>query len=76
MTAINDLKKYAEQNELKYYIAAVIVAQNWSASELKNIDNQIDLVFHFDMSPNFFNGFDDDAQIKLNKYIESIFNDE
>lgn len=75
MTAINDLKKYAEQNELKYYIVAVIIAENWSISELKNIDNQIDLVFHFDLSPHNFNGFDDESQIKLNKYIESILND-
>lgn len=74
ITAINDLKEYADYNNIKYHIAVVIIAQNWSTSELKNIEDQIDLIFHFDMSPNNFNGFDDHSQIKLNKYIESIVN--
>ena len=58
----------------KYYMTAVIIAQNWSSLELGNIDDQIDLIFHFDMSPNKFVGFDDSAQIKLNKYVEEILN--
>ncbi|MDJ0660010.1 MAG: hypothetical protein QNJ42_11055 [Crocosphaera sp.] len=70
MAAIHDIK----ENNHKHHIAVVIIAQNWSASELENIDDQIDLIFHFDMSPNKFNGFDDDSQIKLNKYIEGILN--
>ncbi|MHC4474234.1 MAG: hypothetical protein ACYTEL_01230 [Planctomycetota bacterium] len=71
MAAILDLKGDAN----KYHIAAVIIAQNWSASELGNIDDQIDLVFHFDMSPNEFNGFDETSQVTLNKYIEGILGD-
>ncbi|MDM8565070.1 hypothetical protein QUF74_05400 [Candidatus Halobeggiatoa sp. HSG11] len=70
MAAIHDLKKDLN----KYHMTAVIIAQNWSATELGNIDNQIDLIFHFNMSPNTFNGFDEDSQVKLNKYIEKILN--
>ncbi len=51
---------------------AVIVALNWSISELRNIDNQIDKVFHFNMNPNKFVGFDEASQIELNKYIQGI----
>lgn len=31
-----------------------------------------DLIVHFNMSPNRFIGFDEDAQIELNRYIASI----
>lgn len=68
IAAVRDLK----EDSNKYHIMAVIIAQNWSALELENIDDQIDLIFHFDMSPNKFNGFDEDSQIQLNKYIEGI----
>ncbi len=51
---------------------AGIVALNWSISELRNIDNQIDKVFHFNMNPNKFVGFDEASQIELNKYIQGI----
>ena len=71
IAALSDLKK----DKNIYHMTAVIVAQNWSASELGNIDDQIDLIFHFDMSPNKFNGFDESAQIKLNKYVEGILNE-
>lgn len=60
----------------KYYMTAVIIAQNWSTAELDNIDDQIDLIFHFDMSPNQFNGFDEISQIRLNKYREGILSHE
>jgi len=55
-------------------MTAVIIARNWSIFELGNIDDQIDLIFHFDWNPNKFSGFDDDAQIRLNKYVEGILN--
>ena len=58
-----------------YHLTAVIIAENWSPSELGNIENQIDLLFYFNMSPNKFNGFDEKAQIELNKHIEGILND-
>lgn len=70
IAAVRELK----EDSNKYYMTAVIIAQNWSASELGNIDDQIDLVFHFDMSPNKFNGFDEDSQIRMNKYIEGVLN--
>jgi hypothetical protein len=68
IAAINDLKPASGSS----HIIAVIIAENWSASELQTIGAQIDLVFHFNMSPNKFMGFDEDAQIRLNKYIASI----
>ena len=70
IAALRDLK----EDENTYHMTVVIIAQNWSAAELGNIDNQIDLIFHFDMSPNKFNGFEESAQIKLNKYVEDILN--
>ncbi|MDM8561204.1 hypothetical protein [Candidatus Parabeggiatoa sp. HSG14] len=70
IAAIRELK----EDQHKYYMMAVIIAKNWSSIELGNIDNQIDLIFHFDMSPNKFNGFDEESQIKLNKYIEGLLN--
>lgn len=71
MAAVRELQDDAN----KYHIAAVIIAQNWAASELGNIDKQIDLIFHFDMNPNIFNGFDESSQIMLNKYVEGILSD-
>jgi len=71
ITAIRELKEDANT----YHITAVIIAQNWSASELGNIEEKIDLIFHFCMSPNKFHGFDDKTQIHLNKYVEGILND-
>lgn len=68
IAAINDLKATSG----RHHIVAVIIAENWSASELQTIGAQIDLVFHFNMSPNKFMGFDEDAQIRFNKYIASI----
>ena len=68
ITAISDLKREANN----YHIVAVIIAKNWSTSEISMIGTHIDMIFHFNMSPNRFIGFDEDAQIKFNKYIASI----
>jgi hypothetical protein len=68
VTAISDIK--AEVGA--YHLAAVIVAENWSVPELTTIDDQIDMVFHFNMSPNQFVGFDEESQVKFNKYIEAV----
>ena len=68
MQAIGDL-----ENDINHYhIVAVIIAQNWSSTEIININNDIDYVFHFKMNPNRFIGFDEDSQIKLNQYIGQI----
>ena len=68
ITAISDIKR-----EIKdYHIVVIIIAENWSASEIRTIDNEIDMIFHFNMSPNKFIGFDEEAQVKFNKYIETI----
>lgn len=68
ITAISDIKK--EINH--YHIVVIIIAENWSASEIAAIDNQIDIIFHFNMNPNQFRGFDEESQIKFNKYITNI----
>jgi hypothetical protein len=68
IAAINDLKPASGSHR----IIVVIIAENWSAAELQTIGAQIDLIFHFNMSPNKFMGFDEAAQIRLNKYIASI----
>ena len=68
LAAISDIKKELDN----YHIVVIIVAENWSVSEIATITGEIDQIFHFNMSPNKFVGFDDDAQIKLNKYIEKI----
>ena len=68
IAAVRELK----EDESKYHMTAVIIALNWSVSELGNIDNQIDRIFHFDMNPNKFLGFDESTQIELNKYVQEI----
>ena len=70
IAAVRDLKEETDT----YYLTAVIIAQNWSPSELGNIGDQIDLIFYFHMDANKFNGFDDKAQVCLNKHIEGILN--
>lgn len=69
-TAISNLKA-ADNNS---YIVAVIIAENWDAKELSNLNDQADLIFHFDMNPNQFQLFDSDAQITLNECIGGILN--
>lgn len=61
-----------KQDGSRYHIIAVIIAQNWSISELGNMGDRIDRVFHFDMNPNNFLGFDATTQIELNQYIQGI----
>jgi hypothetical protein len=70
MSAIADIRQEMQNPHL----VVVIIAENWSPEELNTIDKTIDIVFHFNMNPNKFAGFDDETQQKLNKYIESLFN--
>lgn len=53
-------------------VVVVIIAANWSSSEIETIGSHIDMVFHFDMPPNQFLGFDETAQIRMNRFVESI----
>jgi hypothetical protein len=72
MSAITDIK-----NDVKnHHLVVVIIAENWSPEELATIDNTIDIIFHFNINPNKFVGFDEEAQQKLNKYIETLFRKE
>ena len=59
-----------------FHIIGVIIAVNWSASELKVIVTHLDMVFHFNMSPNQFTGFDEEAQIRLNRFVSTILGGE
>jgi hypothetical protein len=80
-----ELSKLADQAKPFYdwveRIAKQISGYNKSFSEIlltcnKSQIKQIissDIVFHFNMNPNKFVGFDDETQQKLNKYIESLF---
>jgi hypothetical protein len=70
ISAITEIKKEMTNPHL----IVVIIAENWASEELTTIDASIDIIFHFNMNPNRFTGFDDEAQQKLNKYIESLFN--
>jgi hypothetical protein len=72
MSAITDIK-----NDVKNpHLVVVIIAENWSPEELVAIDKTIDIIFHFNINPNKFVGFDEEAQQKLNKYIETLFKKE
>lgn len=66
--AIRDIKEMLQP----CYIIVVIIAENWSVLEVQNIENQIDLIFHFNISPNKFGGFDESSQIQLNRFVERI----
>lgn len=68
--AVHDIKEKDEDCN----IAVIIIAENWSINEIEAIEDKIDVVFHFDINPNEFVGFDDKTQIKLNQYIEDILN--
>ncbi len=70
VSAIRDLKIEVKD----YFIVVVIVAENWSVSEIQSITDQIDMIFHFNMSPNKFMGFDEKSQVELNRFIQDIFN--
>ncbi len=66
MNAISDIQS------ANCFIVVVIIAENWSVHELETIQNQIDLVFHFNMNPNVFMGFDQAKQVQLNQFIEKV----
>jgi hypothetical protein len=72
ITAINDIKKTSDKN----HIVFVIIAEQWSATEIANINNQIDMIFHFNMNPNQFLGFDEESQIQFNKYVERLLKED
>jgi len=68
ISAITDIKKEVENS----HIIVVIIAENWSPEELNTIDVIAEFIFHFNMNPNKFTGFDDESQQKLNKYIDRL----
>ena len=71
INAINDIKAAV----INYHIVVIIIAENWSVLELATIEDHIDMIFHFDMSPNKFIGFDEESQYTFNRYIQRILGD-
>lgn len=69
VAAISDIKESAGSS-IKFIV--VIIAENWSEAEVENIRDRIDLVFHFDMSPSTFDGFDEASQQSLNRLFQGI----
>ena len=53
-------------------IASVIIAENWSETEIDEQTVKHGTVFHFDESPNNFAGFDRVSQRKLNELVEKV----
>lgn len=72
IAAVRDIKESVPNS----VILVVIIADNWSQSEIQNIQGHIDMVFHFNMSPTRFVGFDETAQIDLNRFIANILSRE
>jgi hypothetical protein len=54
------------------FVIVVIIAENWSVHELETIKSKIDLIFHFNLNPNVFTGFDQATQVQLNQFIEKV----
>ncbi len=54
------------------HIAFVIIAQNWSTAEIVHLGDKYEHVFYFDSNPNVFKGFDEPAQVEMNKLLERI----
>lgn len=68
IAAVRDIK----DAEPRSVILVVIVADNWSQREIQIMGAHIDRVFHFNMSPNRFVGFDDKRQIELNRFVAEV----
>ena len=51
-------------------IVSVIVAQNWSADEIAIQEEAHGAVFHFNVNPNAFQGFDVASQARLNEIVD------
>lgn len=65
--------KFANAND---FLIAVIVAQNWSEREAISIQQLVDHVVIFKLSPNEFTEFDSEEQIRLNSFMASLLSGE
>ena len=68
VTAVADTREVLNNS----IICLIIIAKNWSSREIESIENLINKVFYFDTNPNSFKGFDDDAQIRLNLFVQEL----
>lgn len=68
MGALNAIRAEKELD----YLVTVIVARNWAQREAESIRNTVDYAVLFDISPNEFSEFNNDAQDGLNAFIEVL----
>lgn len=54
------------------FIIAVIVARNWSIREASSVQERVDYAAIFDLSPNEFQVFDEQAQAGLNAFVKAV----
>lgn len=69
LSAINTARAASPQD----YLVVVIVAQNWSRREAENLQEMVDHLILFEISPGEFKTFDNVTQNDFNKFIESVF---
>lgn len=53
-------------------IAFVIIAQNWSTTEIDHLAEAYEEVFYFNTNPNAFVGFDEAKQKDMNRLVERL----
>jgi low affinity Fe/Cu permease len=56
------------------YLMVVIVAKNWSKRETATLEGLLDYLVVIDQLPSEFVGFDNDEQLRLNRFIATVFN--
>ncbi len=55
------------------YLMVVIVAKNWSKRETATLEGLLDYLVVIDQLPSEFVGFDNNEQVRLNRFIASVF---
>ena len=68
MTAITETR----QADTACLIIVVVISDNWSTREVQNLTGNVDCLFHFNVNPNLFQGFDEVTQISLNTKISAM----
>lgn len=67
-SAIQTVKRLNQKN----FLLLIIIAQNWSAKEQANLDDELDQLIVLKKSPNDFLSFDKEAQSSLENFIHAI----
>lgn len=72
IVAVNDIKEH-EPNAI---IGVFIVAENWSISDLNSVRKSIREIFCYDMNPNELVSVPDKEQIKINRFIKQVLDND